>query len=318
MRYMNRNKILIIISFFIIYVVWGSTYVANIIAIEEMPPFFLVASRLTVAGVILLIITLLIGQWQWPTRKQWKNLVISSLLFLGIGLTSVVWAEQYIDSGVTALIISLEPLMIVVLLWIINRSLPKWTKFIGSFIGMFGMYLLVSQQEIAAGPEDWKGIVAIFISIISWAVGSVYISKAELPKSMFTVASIQMLISGVVILGISTLNGDLVHVNPAEWSNNTIISWGFLVVFGSILAYSAFNFLLKQVSPEKVATSTYVHPVVAVFLGWMIRGEIITFQTLMAMLVMLTGVYFINSNLDILKIVRGRKERTLMAKKIAA
>ncbi len=306
---MDKNKVLIILSFFIIYIVWGSTYLANIIAIESIPPFLLVASRLTLAGTVLIIITRLIGHWKMPTKMQWRNLIISSLLFLGVGLTGAVWAEQFIDSGITALIISLEPLVVVMLMWGVNRSLPKWSKFIGCFIGMLGMALLVAQEEIVAGPDDWKGILAILVSILSWGFGSIFISKVELPKSMFTTASLQMLISGVFIGLLTWAKGDLNNLRMESWEPQIFYAYGYLVLFGSILAYSAFNFLLKNVSPEKVATSTYVHPIVAVFLGWSIRGEVITTQTLLAMLVMLTGVYFINSNLDILKLLRTRKEK---------
>lgn len=309
---MDKNKVLIVLSFFIIYIVWGSTYLANIIAIESIPPFLLVASRLTLAGAVLLIITGLIGHWKMPTKMQWRNLIISSLLFLGIGLTGAVWAEQFIDSGITALIISIEPLVVVMLMWGVNRSLPKWSKFIGCFIGMLGMILLVAQEEIVAGPNDWKGILAILVSIFSWGFGSIFISKVELPKSMFTTASLQMLISGVIIGLLTWAKGDLHNLNMSSWEPKIFYSYGYLVIFGSILAYSAFNFLLKNVSPEKVATSTYVHPIVAVFLGWSIRGEIITTQTLIAMLVMLTGVYFINSNLDILKMLKNKKEKKTM------
>ena len=304
---MKTNRFLIILSFFIIYLVWGSTYLANIIAIESIPPFYLVWTRISVAGGILLLLTILIGHWEMPTVKQWKNLAISSFLFLGVGLTGAVWAEQFIDSGITALVISTEPLVVVLMLWVFNRSLPKWTKFIGCFIGMLGMYLLVSQQEVVGGPDDVKGIAAILLAVISWGLGSVFISKAELPKSMFTVASLQMLISGMVICLVSYYNGDFQQIEMETWEPKIYYSWIYLVVFGSILAYSAFNFLLKNVSPEKVATATYVHPIVAVFLGWFIRNEVISARTLVAMAVMLTGVYFINTNLDLREFLkRGR------------
>lgn len=304
---MKSNKALIIICFFIIYIVWGSTYLANIIAIESMPPFFLVWTRLMVAGTVLLLLTLAIGKWAMPTKEQWKNLAISSILFLGIGLTGAVWAEQFIDSGITALVISIEPLVVVLLMWLFSRKLPKWSKFIGCFIGMIGMYLLVSQQEVVGGPDDVKGIAAILFSVLCWGIGSVFISKADLPKSMFTVAALQMLISAVLIFFVSCFAGDLVGLNMMSWEPKIYYSWSYLIVFGSILAYSAFNYLLKNVSPEKVATATYVHPIVAVFLGWIIRNEVITVQTLVAMGVMLTGVYFINTNLDLRKFAKGKK-----------
>lgn len=309
---LKSSKTLVIISFFIIYIVWGSSYLANIIAIESLPPFFLVWTRLSVAGSLLLLITKISGKWVKPTPLQWKNLVISSVLFLAIGLTGAVWAEQFIDSGITALIISFEPLMVVIIMWIASRQLPKWNKFIGCFIGMIGMYLLVSQQEIVSGPDDIKGVLSIFMAIICWGIGSVFISKADLPSSMLSVASIQMLVAASIIFVVSCLSGDLNDLEPHTWAPKIFYSWIYLVIFASIFAYSAFNYLLKTVSPEKVATSTYVHPIVAVFLGWLIRDEVISIQTLVAMGVMLTGVYFINTNRDLLDQVRKRKAKRTM------
>lgn len=305
---------LVIIAFFIVYIVWGSTYLANIIAIESMPPFFLVWTRLLIAGSLLFLITKLIGKWTKPTKLHWRNLAISSILFLAIGLSGAVWAEQFIDSGITALIISLEPLTIVLIMWMVSRKLPKWNKFIGCFVGMLGMYLLVSQQEIVAGPEDIKGILAILCSIICWGIGSVFISRAKLPESMFTVATIQMLIAGSIIFFVSLLSGDLGEVEPSTWAPKIFYSWFYLIIFGSILAYSAFNYLLKTVSPEKVATSTYVHPIVAVFLGWFIRDEIISTQTLIAMGVMLLGVYFINTNMDLAEVIKEKRNKRKLSR----
>lgn len=307
---MKSNRALIIVCFFIIYIVWGSTYLANIIAIEAMPPFFLVWSRLLIAGLALLLVTVFLGKWQFPTQLQWRNLFISSILFLACGLTGAVWAEQFIDSGITALVISIEPLIVVMLMWLFTRELPKWSKFIGCVIGMIGMFLLVSQQEVVGDPGDLKGIVAIMFAVICWGVGSVFISRADLPQSMFTVASMQMLISAVAVFMISYLSGDLIGLDVFKWDTKIYYSWTYLVIFGSVIAYSAFNYLLKNVSPEKVATSTYVHPIVAVFLGWSIRSEVITTQTLIAMGVMLVGVYFINTNLDFLAWFKSKSKRS--------
>lgn len=290
------NKILIALSYFVVFIIWGTTYLANIIAIDELPPFYLVWARLLLAGVITLGINLIFGKFVMPTRLQWKNLFISSVLFLAIGLTGAVWAEQYIDSGITALMVSFEPLMVVLLMWLVSRKMPFWNKFLGCIIGMIGMYLLVSQEEIVTDQNDIKGIIAIMISIVSWAVGSIFISKADLPKSMLTTASFQMLISGIIIFAISISMGDLQKVDVMALEQKTYIAYFYVVIFGSILAYTSFNYLLKYVSPEKVATSTYIHPLVAVVLGWAIRDEVISVQTIFAMGVMLTGVFFINSD----------------------
>ena len=298
MRALMGERGLIIISFFIIYFVWGSTYLANIIVIEVVPPFLMVCSRLLSAGAILLLLVKILGQWEKPTRQEWKNVVIASLLFLGIGLSGVVWAEQYIDSGVTALIVALEPLIVVLAMWLTSQEIPKRNSVAGVFLGIIGSYILVNQQEVVASWEDWKGILAIFVAITSWAFGAVFISKNKLPKSLLTTAALQMLISGALLLPVIFINGDVQNFDWHTIHSKTIYAWLFLVLFGSVTAYTAFNYLLKKVSPDKVSTSTYIHPIVALFLGWFFRDEIITRPMLLAMMIMLTGVLFINTNFN--------------------
>ena len=299
MRALIGEKGLIIISFLIIYFVWGATYLANIIAIEVIPPFMLVTTRLITAGFILLALVVITGQWTKLTRLQWRNTIVSSLLFLGIGLTGVVWAEQFIDSGITALIIALEPLVVVLIMWGADRRMPKWSSFVGVFLGIIGMYLLVTQQEIVASWQDWKGILAILVAIICWGFGAIFITKSDLPKSKLLTAALQMLVSGFLILPLSYFHGDFSRFDWSALTQPVVTSWLFLVLCGSVIAYTAFNYLLKKVSPDKVSTSTYVHPIVAIFLGWFFRDEIISNQTLLATAIMVTGVVFINTNFQL-------------------
>ena len=290
------EKGLILLSFFIVYFVWGATYLANIIAIEAIPPFLMVCSRLLTAGIVLFLLVQLLGQWEQPSRLEWKNVTIASLLFLGIGLSGVVWAEQYIDSGVTALVVALEPLLVVFVMWGVDRKMPKWSSFLGVALGIVGSVVLVNQQEVVASWEDWKGILAIFLAMTCWAFGAVFISKNKMPNSMLTTAALQMLISGIVLLPIIFLNGDLSRFSWEEVTPRVINAWLFLVIFGSITAYTAFNYLLQRVSPDKVSTSTYVHPIVALFLGWFFRDEIITSPMILAMAIMFVGIFFVNTN----------------------
>ncbi|MEL6926512.1 MAG: EamA family transporter, partial [Bacteroidota bacterium] len=245
---------------------------------------------------IMLALVVLLGQWKMPSRVQWRNVVVSSLLFLGVGLTAVVWAEQYIDSGITALVVALEPLTVVLVMWGWDRQMPKWSSFVGVLLGIVGMYLLVTQQEIVASWDDWMGILAIVVAILCWAFGSNYITKNDLPDNKLLTASLQMLVSGLVILPLSVWHGDLSTFDWQQMNGEILYAWLFLVFFGSILAYSAFNYLLKKTTPDKVATSTYIHPLVAIFLGWYFRDEFISTQTLLAASIMLVGVFFINSN----------------------
>lgn len=287
----------IVVAFAIVYVVWGSTYVANIIAIETIPPFVLIASRLLVAGSVLLAFAWLRRRrdWAWPTRREWGNLAVTAFLFLTVGLGAVVWAEQYIDSGPTALLVALEPLAVVLVLWGFDRRRPRWQAFFGIALGIAGTALLVGQDAAFAGEGVWWGVAAIVLAIFAWAVGSVLTSRVALPADRVSTSAFQMLLAGAFAVPLAYVLGDFAAFRWAALTAESAWAWSFLVVFGSIIAYSAFLYLLKEVSPEKVATSTYVHPVVALTLGVLVRGETVTVQTGLACLVLLAGVLFVNA-----------------------
>ena len=299
------------LAFAVVYVVWGSTYVANIIAIESIPPFVLIASRLLVAGAVLLCLAGLrqnvlrrravdrgeptLPRWTWPTRREWRNLALTAFLFLTVGLGAVVWAEQYIESGPTALLVALEPLAVVFVLWGFDRRRPRWQAFVGIALGIAGTALLVGEDANFSGERVGWGVAAIGVAIFAWAVGSVMTARVRLPADRLATAAFQMLLAGAFAVPLAFAMGDVADFEWAAVTARSAWAWGFLVVFGSIVAYSAFLYLLKEVSPEKVATSTYVHPVVALTLGVLIRDEVVTLQTGLACVVLLTGVLFVNA-----------------------
>ena len=293
---MHTNRtLLIVVCFVIIYLVWGSTYLANKFAIDTIPPVLMSASRLLCAGTLLLGITALLGHPLRMSRRHWRNVAFSGILFLGIGLAGVVWAEQFIDSNTAAVIVALEPLAVVLVMWAWDGRRPLWTSWVGVALGIVGSWLLFSQEIIIEGFWDWMGVAAVFVSITAWAVGSVFISRAEMPASKLTTSSYQMLVGGAVLFPLAVAMGDLEGFTLGQVATNSWWAFAFLVFLGSIVAFSAFNYLLKNVSPDKVATSTYVHPIVAIALGYWLRNEIITGQTLMAVGIMLVGVLFVNA-----------------------
>ncbi len=284
---------LIVGAFAVIYLVWGSTYLVNYYAIEAIPPFLMCGSRFIAAGIILLGFTQFQGI-AWPERKQLVNAAIIGILFLSFGTGGVVWAEQYISTGITALVVAFDPLLILFLLWIIRGVKPGGLSLVGTALGIIGMVLLVGQPKFVSNREAVWGLVSIAISLLSWGLASVYISTTNLPKSRFQSTALQMLSGGAFLLMVSVLTGESAEF---RWSNVTLkagLSWIYLVFLGSILAFSSFNYLLQKVSPAKVATATYVNPVVALFLGWSLNQETFSLQSLVAAGVMLLGVFFIN------------------------
>jgi len=290
----TRNTLLIVLAFFSIYVIWGSTYLFNKIAVGELPPFMLASVRFTTAGSLIFIIAKTLGISVKINKRQLINTAIAGFLFLTFGNGIVVWALKYVDSGFAALEISAQPLVILLLMRIHQGKKIKLMSFVGVVLGFIGIYLLVSQKQIINQENSIVGMLMIFACMLSWAYGSLFVGKADLPSNYFINTGYQMFTGGIMLFMVSLLFGESWSF-PTQWSSEVQISMLLLILFGSIVAFTSFNYLLKIVSPEKVATSTYVNPIVALFLGWYFLGEQITMQSIMAAVVLLTGVYFINT-----------------------
>ncbi|MEM0993673.1 MAG: EamA family transporter [Bacteroidota bacterium] len=302
MKYKGTERLLIYASFASIYIFWGSTYLAVKIAVQSIPPFLMGGIRFVIAGVILLTFTRIFWQPPLPSFKQIGNAALVGTLFLGVGTGSVAWALQYVDSGIVALIISAQPLLTMLLVWVMLKKPPAASSYLGIFLGMLGMYLLVTQNYVTDAKNSWWGILAVIMSMFAWGYSSVYIKKADMPKGQAQNASIQMLAGSLSLFLFSLFIGDYKGFELVDVNQSAVFAILFLVIFGSIIGFSSFNYLLQRISPEKVATSTYVNPIVAMFLGWWLGGEMITVQSMIAALVMLTGVLFINVDMfDFLK-----------------
>lgn len=290
----SQSPILIILAFFSIYVIWGSTYLLNKIAVNELPPFMLASIRFIVAGVLIFIIAKLMGKSIAITWRQLKNATIAGFLFLTFGNGVVVWALRFVDSGFAALEISAQPLIILLLMRILQGKKIQMMSVVGVILGFIGIYLLVSQKQVLNQENSITGMLMIFACMLSWGYGSLFVGKADLPRNYFVNTGYQMLTGGIM-LAISSLCFGEAWSSPWVWTKPVQYSMLLLIVFGSIVAFTSFNYLLKVVSPEKVATSTYVNPIIALVLGWHFLNEQITLQSIFAAVVLLTGVYFINT-----------------------
>ena len=288
------SPFLIILAFFSIYVLWGSTYLLNKIAVAELAPFMLAATRFLSAGLIIFLISLLSGKSLRISRKQVFNTLKAGFLFLTLGNGVVVWALKYVDSGFAALVISAQPLMVLLFMRIFEGKKIKPMSMVGVVLGIIGIYLLVSQNQITGGENSLLGIGLIFLALCSWAYGSLFVAKADLPSNYFVNTGYQMFFAGILLAFISLSFGEEWSF-PTSWAPWTLYSLLLLIFLGSIVAFTSFNYLLKIISPEKVATSTYVNPVIALLLGWYFLDEQLTLQSVIAAAVLLTGVYFINT-----------------------
>ena len=292
--FFKTSKILIVIAFFAIYIIWGSTYLLNKVVVSELPPFFLASIRFLTAGISMITIAAILKVDLSISKKQLLNTVIISFLFLVYGNSVFVWALQYLSSGFSSLIASTQPLFVLIIMKIIDRKPLKLRSLVGVFLGVVGMYLLISQREITATENSFLGIAVMLTCVLSWSYGSVFVSKATLPKNYLVSAGYQMIIGGLIQMVIS-ISLQETWSSPSDWSSNVQLSMLLLVIFGGIIAFTAFNYLLKKVATEKVATSAYVNPIIALFMGWYFLDEKLTTQSIVASIILLTGVYFIAS-----------------------
>jgi drug/metabolite transporter (DMT)-like permease len=290
----SPSKSLIILAFFSIYIVWGSTYLLNKIAVTELPPFYLASIRFIVAGILIFVIAKVLGKSLHITRKQFWNTALLGFLFLSYGNGVAVWALKYVDSGFAALEVSAQPLVILLMMYILQGKKIQPMSILGVILGVIGIYLLVSQKEVLSQENALTGILMLFSAMLCWGYGSLFVRNADLPSNYFVNTGYQMLNAGIM-LGIMSLAFNEPWSLPQTWASNTQWSMVLLILFGSIVAFTSFNFLLKHVSPEKVATNTYVNPIVALFLGWLFLNEKITLQSIIAAIILLAGVYFINT-----------------------
>jgi drug/metabolite transporter (DMT)-like permease len=280
-----------------LYIVWGSTYFGIKVAIETIPPFFHAFVRFLVSGLILLIWQRLAGQ-EMPTRKQWISAaIIGNLLLLG-GNGLVSWAEQFIPSGIAALIIGSMPMFLVIAESIRpGGTKPNWQTILGLLVGFLGIFILVGPAELSGSDSklDPLGVVALIAACILWASGSSYSKTAALPKAALMSTGAQMLMGSIGLLIVSVLGGELQGWNPAEVSSRSLYGLIYLITIGSIIGFGSFTWLLQNAPISLVATYAYVNPIVAVLLGFWLGGEKLEPRIWIATAIIIGSVMFINS-----------------------
>jgi drug/metabolite transporter (DMT)-like permease len=281
------------LAFFAVYVCWGMTYLAMRVAVVDIPPHLMSGTRFLVAGLILYTWARLRGH-EPPTLKQWRAAaIIGAFLLLG-GNASVAWAEQRVPSGLAAVLIAVAPIWMVGLEWARGGSRPQKRVMVGLLLGLLGVGLLVSSRASPMSRVDPFGAVILILASISWAWGSVLSKSAPLPQSPFLATSMEMIAGGVLLLLTAAMAGQFSGFNPAKISADAALAWGYLVVFGSLVGFTAYIWLLGVTSIAKAGTYAYVNPIVAVLLGWAILHEPVTMRMLIAAGVILLGVALVN------------------------
>lgn len=293
---MESDRYKIMAAFAAIYLIWGSTYLAIRFAIESLPPFLMSGVRFGIAGALLYGWTALRGE-PAPTARQWGTAtLIGALLLLG-GNGGVVLAEQRgVASGLAALLVATVPMWMVLLDWKSRgRIYPGAQILAGLFLGFFGVALLVAQNAGLREPLDPLGVAALFAASISWAVGSIHSRGADLPASVVQATAMELIGGGLCLCLAGVAAGETWHLSSFSLETRSVASFLYLIVFGSLIGYSAYIYLLKVSTPAKVSTYAFVNPAIAMFLGWGLGNESLTGGALLAAAVIISSVAIITT-----------------------
>ncbi|RZM30576.1 MAG: EamA family transporter [Pedobacter sp.] len=298
MKSNSHSRILVILAFFAVYFIWGTTYLANTFALKGFPPFLLAAFRYLAAATLLAAYATARGL-TWPSMRESGPLSISGILMLVGGSGIVVFAQQYINSGYAAAIVATEPL------WFIIFDRSRWKLYLsnkwvlaGLAIGFGGIgwfsLLSSSSQGNATTNNHWLGTALLLLSSMLWVMGTLYGNRVKKPSaSNLTRSAVQLLAASIVSLALALFRGELANWNISSVTAQGWGGLGYLVVMGSLVAFLAFNWLVKVQPPAVVSTHTFVNPMVALLMGWLIASEQVQYRQLIAFVVVLLGVLII-------------------------
>lgn len=284
-----RNRI--VLGFAAVYLLWGSTYLAIRFAVATLPPLLMAGTRHLVAGLILYIILRRFAGVARPRLIHWRSTTLLGALFLLGGNGLVSWAEQYVPSGITALIVAAVPFWMVLLNAVGERRWPRLQVLGGLVLGVIGLGILVFPSfRGAPGHVAMLGVAVLLAATFSWAVGSLCAHKVPLPPSTFLGVAMEMLAGGALLClaGLGVGEGTAVHLDAI--SLKSLLSLGYLIVFGSLAGFSAYVWLLKVSTPARVSTYAFVNPVIAVMLGWLCASEPLTPRVLIAGTIIVAAV----------------------------
>ncbi len=288
--YLRNERFRLLAAFAAVYVVWGSTYLAIRFAIESIPPFLMMGARFLLAGGILYVWLRARGV-ERPSLRHWKSATaIGALMLLG-GMGLVAWSQQTVPSGLAALLVATVPLWIAVLSWFSGDDRPSTGSITGLLLGFAGILLLIGPEQLAgSGRVNPIGALALTVASISWAIGSLYSRRAAQHASQSLATAMSMLAGGVLLVGAGAALGEFEGLSVLAISVKSLLSLAYLVVFGSLVAFSAYIWLMKATTPARAATYAYVNPVIALVLGWALVGEALTTRTVIAALVIVAAV----------------------------
>ena len=290
----EHSAALVIAAFAVIYVVWGSTYLAIRVAVETLPAFVSAGVRFLIAGGVMFTVLSARGISR-PTRVQWQYAFVTGTLMLVGGNGLVVWAERTLSSGFTALIVALAPVWFALLDWLRpNGVRPQFKTVVGIVLGFVGVALLVKARGASFGFQgQWAATCAIIVAGVCWAGGSLYAKYKPNTSSPWMTAAAQMICGGAGLLLVGVLLGEPFRTNWQAVNVRSLTALAYLVVFGSWIGFTAYVWLLRVSTPARISTYAYVNPLIAVLLGWLLLGEKVSLGMLGGAAVILAGVIII-------------------------
>jgi drug/metabolite transporter (DMT)-like permease len=286
----RSHAIKLALAFVAIYVIWGSTYLAIRYAVETIPPLVAAGIRHSIAGGIMLIW----GYWRGfrPTRQQWVAGFALGALFFLIGHGTLHWAEQYVGSGLAALLIATEPMFILVLGWMMRQQKISALSGLGLGLGVVGVAMLTGAELTVKGSSLW-GLLAVLLGSLSWSLGVVISPRLKLPSDALGRTALPTICGAAMLLIAAGVTGEFQHTHWTSITLRSVFGLGYLITFGSVVAFTAYTWLLQRVPPALVATHTYANPVVAVILGWLLAHEPLSLRVALASVAILGAIVLI-------------------------
>jgi drug/metabolite transporter (DMT)-like permease len=287
------SRLKLLLAFFAIYVIWGSTYLAIRYAVETIPPLIVAGFRHIIAGAFLLGFAYFRGYR--PTWREWRASAVLGFLYFVLGHGSLHWAETVVPSGWAALLIASEPIWIAVMAAVVSHGERLTGKtLIGLLLGILGVGLLVGEETLIGQRAVVIGSIAILFGTLAWSVGVMYSLKAPLPNNALARAGMPEIVGSLILLSLAGVTGEYSKFQLASVTSRSWWSLFYLITFGSIITFTAYTWLLDHISPTLVSTHTYVNPVIAVFIGWLWAGEVVNIHVLIAGLLTLLAVLLIS------------------------
>jgi drug/metabolite transporter (DMT)-like permease len=293
-RNQSGNSALLLVAFAAVYLIWGSTYLAIRVGVESFPPLLLAGTRHLVFGLVFYPFL----RWRTgirPTRAHWRTAAFTGFLLLFVGNGGVCVAEQTVPSGVTALLVATVSLWMVLVDWLRpGGRRPVARVLLGLLLGFAGLALLVGPKDLGGSARiNPVGVAILVLASFAWACGSLYSKHGQMPSSPLLGAAMQSLAGGITLWIVGLVSGESRALHLAAVSTRSWMAMAYLILFGSMMGFTAYIYILKHSTATRVATYAFVNPVVALFLGWLLAGESITLRTILAAAIILAAVLLV-------------------------